>query len=66
MIHVNTKACDGCGTCVGVCPADALILEETVSVDPLKCTVCLTCVRICPFGALRDVTEDSRTAKDAL
>lgn len=54
MIHVDTIACDACGTCVGVCPSDALVLEQTVSVNSDVCTGCGICVLICPFGALSD------------
>lgn len=52
MVFVNTNACDACGTCVGVCPSDALVLEQTISVDSNVCTGCGTCIRTCPFGAL--------------
>jgi ferredoxin len=52
MINVDTTACDACGTCVGICPSDALVLEQTISVDANACTGCGMCVRICPFGAL--------------
>ena len=52
MLLVNTQSCDACGTCVAVCPCDALVLEEFVSVNVGKCSECGTCVRICPFGAL--------------
>jgi ferredoxin len=61
MIYVNTAACDACGTCVGVCPSDALVLEQTVSVaDANACTGCGTCVRVCPFGALSETPVSAK------
>ncbi len=59
MVYVNKIACDACGTCIGVCPSDALVLEETVSVDSNRCTGCGVCVKICPFGALALNEESS-------
>jgi len=64
MVYVNERACDACGTCVGVCPSDALVLERTISVDSQKCTGCGICVQICPFGALRDVPQETTAAKE--
>jgi ferredoxin len=52
MMNVDRTACDACGTCVGVCPSDALVLEETITVDSGLCTGCGICAQICPFGAL--------------
>ncbi|NQT27696.1 4Fe-4S binding protein [candidate division KSB1 bacterium] len=50
-IEISHARCDFCGTCVAVCPADAITLEESaISVDPETCTVCLNCVHICPLG----------------
>ena len=52
-VNVNDNACDRCGTCIGVCPANALmLLSGPVIVDKSLCTGCGTCVKICPFGAL--------------
>jgi len=50
---VNNDACDRCGTCIGVCPANALLLlTGSLVIDGGRCTACGTCVQICPFGAL--------------
>lgn len=50
---VNNNACDRCGTCIAVCPANALLLlSGPVVVNRDRCTGCGTCVKICPFGAL--------------
>lgn len=45
--------CDQCGTCVAVCPSDALSLGEfKVRVEQEICTECGICVKICPIKAL--------------
>jgi ferredoxin len=59
MLKIDQNLCDQCGTCIAVCPADALALTEQLAVDGLKCTTCGTCVRVCPFGALA-VAKDSK------
>ncbi len=42
-------ACFGLGTCVAICPADAIRLEDGVAVvDPEKCISCGQCVAACP------------------
>jgi NAD-dependent dihydropyrimidine dehydrogenase PreA subunit len=52
MISIDAALCEICGTCVGVCPADAVIIEgNTVRIDPDLCLECLACVKICPVGA---------------
>ncbi len=53
MPNINTKICDLCGTCVGVCPSAALLLGlEELTVDESRCTNCDICVSICPVAAL--------------
>ncbi len=58
MIQIDPVLCDVCGTCVGVCPADALAIElRTLTVDMEKCIRCRACVSICPVGAVKDSDE---------
>ncbi len=46
--------CIHCGGCVGICPADAITLEESVIVvDRQKCVDCGACVKYCPVRAMR-------------
>lgn len=53
MIRVNETLCVLCGTCVGVCPADALTLEmDSLRIREEKCVSCGSCVTVCPVGAL--------------
>ncbi|MBW6458754.1 MAG: 4Fe-4S binding protein [FCB group bacterium] len=50
---IQTNLCDQCGTCISVCPVDALMLtEHTLVIDHEKCTECMLCVHICPVAAL--------------
>lgn len=51
--------CDQCGTCIAVCPSDALMLGEfKVIVDNNSCTDCGICIKICPIAALEQIDED--------
>lgn len=44
--------CIGCGTCVSVCPADALTLSANrISTDFNRCTLCGKCADACPTKA---------------
>lgn len=58
MVHIDRLNCDECGTCVSVCPENALSLGESLAVDEQKCTSCCRCVDVCPFGALSLLRED--------
>ena len=58
LIGNGSKVCqDGClglGSCVRVCPFDAIQInpEGIAVVDPEKCTGCGKCVKICPRGII--------------
>jgi L-aspartate semialdehyde sulfurtransferase ferredoxin len=53
MIVIERKRCEVCGTCVGVCPADAIIIEcADIRIDGEKCLECRACVQVCPVGAI--------------
>ena len=55
-VTIDTDRCDFCGTCVGVCPADAIELKEfTIRIDPERCTLCGFCEDICPLGVIGGV-----------
>lgn len=52
LVHVTHDRCAMCGSCISVCPVEALTLNETrLRVDP-ACTGCGQCVTACPMGAL--------------
>ncbi|MFP4163194.1 MAG: DUF362 domain-containing protein [Chitinispirillaceae bacterium] len=52
MITVDYKLCDECGTCISICPNDAIILGDNLQLTSEKCTSCGLCISVCPFGAL--------------
>jgi ferredoxin len=47
------KTCAACGTCVAVCPFDAIRIKDRAVIDPEKCTKCGLCVKACPLGAIK-------------
>lgn len=51
---VNKDKCNGCGTCVDICPAAAIELDsnEKAVVDGPACVDCETCVDECPEVAI--------------
>jgi len=50
---VITELCDGCGVCVGVCPANAITMESRKArIDPFLCIGCGACVPVCPKEAI--------------
>ncbi len=72
-IEINKEICAGCGTCVKVCPKEAISTPERgirvktedlipVILDPLKCSYCGTCVYMCPFNAMK-LKKDGKTIK---
>ncbi|CCO24731.1 FAD-dependent oxidoreductase [Maridesulfovibrio hydrothermalis] len=58
LLYEGSKTCpEGClglGTCVAVCPFDAIDMgpEGLPVVDPLACRACRKCVEACPRGVL--------------
>lgn len=49
---VSLSACSLCGTCVSVCPAGAVRLEnDAVATSPETCMLCMACVSVCPEHA---------------
>jgi len=51
---VAQALCTGCGTCVAVCPQDAIQMKESPSgfltpvIDPALCNDCGLCIKVCP------------------
>jgi ferredoxin len=56
-IKVKRDLCEFCGTCVAVCPQDAIELAESDLTINSRCTLCMNCLYICPLRALESVDE---------
>jgi formate hydrogenlyase subunit 6/NADH:ubiquinone oxidoreductase subunit I len=75
-LGISKELCVGCGTCVSVCPKNALSqpnapklrikTEEMIPelLDPLKCSYCGTCAYMCPFSAITLKKNDQVIAPD--
>ncbi len=52
---VDKEKCIGCGTCVGVCPVNAITLDETghAKINKDICIKCHTCETVCPCSAIK-------------
>jgi 4Fe-4S ferredoxin len=54
-MKIDKYLCDVCGTCVSVCPVDAIVVEEFgVKIDDTKCIKCMNCVTVCPIKAISE------------
>jgi ferredoxin len=50
---INVETCTGCGTCVDICPVEAITIEKDKAViDADSCVDCGTCVDECPVEAI--------------
>lgn len=49
---INKKECVGCLMCVGFCPEQVMVYDDSRS-EPSKCTACGICVKACPTGAIK-------------
>jgi uncharacterized Fe-S center protein len=51
--RIRAEKCKGCGRCVEICPAGAIVLAEGRSVkDDRLCVGCAECIVVCPEGAV--------------
>lgn len=64
---MNLKSCDfgclGLGSCVTVCPQDAIkIIDGVAVVNQKKCVACGLCVKTCPKGLIELIPESKHVA----
>jgi ferredoxin len=61
LIEVNADECFSCGTCVSLCPIEAISIDKDGSVvfDREKCvgSTCSACVDACPTRAIKSVKQ---------
>lgn len=48
---VDADSCSHCGTCVGVCPTQAIVAGQEEHTLADRCIRCCACVKSCPCGA---------------
>ena len=52
-VKVDVSKCDACGSCVEVCPVEAItIVDDHAVIDPEECIECLACIDECPNEAI--------------
>jgi NAD-dependent dihydropyrimidine dehydrogenase PreA subunit len=59
LIEVDSEKCFSCGSCVALCPVEAISLDKdyTVQFDKEKCvgSSCSICVDACPARAIKSI-----------
>ena len=52
--NVDNSACNSCGTCITICPQDAIEIGEDgkAIIDQTKCNQCGKCITVCPEDAI--------------
>ncbi|MDA8422537.1 MAG: 4Fe-4S binding protein [Nitrospiraceae bacterium] len=51
--RINENKCSGCGTCLDVCPTEAIKMQDGHAVITMECIDCGACPRVCPEGAIK-------------
>jgi L-aspartate semialdehyde sulfurtransferase ferredoxin len=63
LIEVDAKKCISCGSCVALCPVEAITVAEDSSVvfNQDKCvgSTCSACVDACPSRAIKSVKQNN-------
>ena len=58
-MFIRKDLCDLCGSCVAVCPVDAITLDEYLAeIDRNICIECGKCLIICPAKAIETGSEE--------
>ena len=63
LIEVDSEKCFSCGSCIALCPVEAISFAEdsTVQFDKEKCvgSTCSICVDACPARAIKSAKQSS-------
>ncbi len=54
MAYVIGDNCIACGTCMSVCPGDAISEGDIYKIDPDTCISCGSCAQVCPNDAISE------------
>jgi L-aspartate semialdehyde sulfurtransferase ferredoxin len=64
LIEVDSEKCFSCGSCIALCPVEAINLtrDSTVQFDKEKCmgSTCSICVDACPARAIKSVNNGAK------
>jgi Fe-S-cluster-containing hydrogenase component 2 len=62
LIEVDSEKCFSCGSCIALCPVEAISLDidSTVQFDKEKCigSTCSVCVDACPARAIKSIKQN--------
>ena len=62
MFVIDKQKCTGCGQCVDVCPAGAIMLQDSKAViEQSLCRQCGICVDQCPVQAIFESISSAAT-----
>jgi NAD-dependent dihydropyrimidine dehydrogenase PreA subunit len=65
VITIQPERCNGCGTCLEVCPNGALyLIEGKAAVDGTLCRDCQACIATCPTEAILSADPVSSPANE--
>lgn len=63
LVEFDMDKCINCGSCVSLCPVDAITLDENSSIvfNKDKCvgSTCSACVNACPVHAIKSVKKSN-------
>jgi Fe-S-cluster-containing hydrogenase component 2 len=63
LIEVDSDKCFSCGSCIALCPVEAISFanDSTVQFDKEKCvgSSCSICVDACPARAIKSIKQNS-------
>jgi Na+-translocating ferredoxin:NAD+ oxidoreductase RNF subunit RnfB len=62
LIEVDSDKCFSCGSCIALCPVEAISIakDSTVQFDKEKCvgSTCSVCVDSCPVRAIKSIKQN--------
>jgi NAD-dependent dihydropyrimidine dehydrogenase PreA subunit len=56
MFQIDSGKCTRCGSCVSVCPQQAITMHDGMAaINQELCIQCGACVEVCPVGAIHGI-----------